>query len=119
MYCLPKEHISKQIEEAIKEYQSDIITIIYPLDLTMRPIVAGPVCPTHRLSHLLDIDLRPLVSEVTENLMDTVYLVGPSHGEASSRWMDPLANRGRPKFLTPTLRDPPATRTPGVQCTGH
>ena len=28
-------------------------------DLTLRPIVAGPNCPTRRLSNLVDILLKP------------------------------------------------------------
>ena len=34
--------------------------------------MAGPDCPTHRLSHFLDLILRPLVSEARANVKDTV-----------------------------------------------
>ena len=40
-------------------------------DDILRPIVAGPVCLTHRLSNLLDIILRPYTQRVKSNLRDT------------------------------------------------
>ena len=42
-----------------------------PPDLEMRPIIAGPMCSTHRLSHLLDILLRPFVEVVRANVRNT------------------------------------------------
>ena len=43
----------------------------YVDDLKLRPIVAGLSCLTHRLSHLLDILLRPYTEHVKSNLRVT------------------------------------------------
>ena len=45
-YGLPKIHKSKLIQNGIKEQQKEYVDIIEPSDLKLRPIVAGPVCPT-------------------------------------------------------------------------
>ena len=71
LYCLPKIHKSEDIAEQIRIQQSELVTVTGPPDLKMRPIVAGPTCPTHRLSHLLDLILRPLVKKVKANVRDT------------------------------------------------
>ena len=42
-----------------------------PENLTFRPIVAGPVCETHRLSNLLDILLQPYTKYVKSYIKDT------------------------------------------------
>lgn len=60
-YGLPKVHKSHSIIKAIEEGNSDYIFVPNPSDLKMRPIVAGPACPTHRLSHLMDILLQPFL----------------------------------------------------------
>ena len=59
-YGLPKVHKSAIIIKAIEDIISEYINVPHPTDLKMRPIVAGPACPTHRLSHVLDIVLQPL-----------------------------------------------------------
>ena len=47
------------------------MTLLNPEDLPFRPIVAGPNCPTSRLSNLIDIILKPLVSHVTSYIRDS------------------------------------------------
>ena len=47
---LPKIHQSKQINEAIQHHNNEYIEINEPVDLTVRPIVGGPNCPTRPLS---------------------------------------------------------------------
>ncbi|XP_062579478.1 uncharacterized protein LOC134241451 [Saccostrea cucullata] len=69
-YGLPKIHKSRQIKEAIKSQCSEYIICPYPEDLTFRPIVGGPSAPTQRLSHLLDILLKPLCSGVKSYVRD-------------------------------------------------
>ena len=69
-YGLPKIHKSKIITEAIKEQNSDYVTCHNPQDLTLRPIVGGPQSPTQRLSHLLDILLKPLCPVVKSFVRD-------------------------------------------------
>ena len=76
LYCLPKVHKSEIISHAISIQKSEIVSVNSPPDLSLRPIVAGPACPTHRLSHFLDLILRPLVSEVKANVRDTVDFLG-------------------------------------------
>ena len=56
-YGLPKVHKSKQINEAIQQQNNEYIEIHEPDDLTVRPIVGGPNCPTRPLSQLIDINL--------------------------------------------------------------
>ena len=72
LYGLPKLHKSAMITAA-KGTQSDtVVRIIDPDDLTFRPIVAGPACPTHRLSQFLDIILKPLLSHIRSYIKDTM-----------------------------------------------
>lgn len=69
-YGLPKVHKSKLILEQIKLQNSDYITLKEPEDLKFRPIVAGPSCPTHRLSNLIDILLKPFITKVKSYVRD-------------------------------------------------
>ena len=69
-YGLPKIHKSKTILEAVKEQNSEYVIVANPLDLTFRPIVAGPVCPTSRLSNLVDILLKPFITYVPSYVRD-------------------------------------------------
>ena len=57
--------------DAIKNQQSELVTVCASDDLKMRPIIAGPASPTHRLSHFLDILLRPLIKGVQAYVRDT------------------------------------------------
>ena len=57
-YGLPKIHKNKKIKEAC------------PV-ATIRPIVDGPACETHRLSYLLDILLQPYIKYVESYIKDT------------------------------------------------
>ena len=52
-YGLPKIHKSKCINEAINEQDAEHIKLQAPNDLKFRPIVAGPLSPTHRLSNFV------------------------------------------------------------------
>ena len=47
-YGLPKIHKSTQIMKAISEQQNEIVITTCPTVLKLRPIIAGPACPTHR-----------------------------------------------------------------------
>jgi len=55
---------------AIKETQSPVISLKCP-NIEFRPIVAGPVCPTHKLSEFIDILLKPYIQLIEANLKDT------------------------------------------------
>ena len=54
-YGLPKIHKSVTIIQAIEEQNTEFVNIGEVEDLKFRPIIAGPACPTHRLSNLIDI----------------------------------------------------------------
>ena len=71
-YGLPKVHKSEIIKEQIKIQQKEYITVLEPNDLKLRPIVAGPNCPTKWLSALLDIILKPLVKHIKSYIRDSL-----------------------------------------------
>ena len=71
-YGLPKIHKSKSIINEIKEQKSDIICLERPDDLSFRPIVAGPNCPTHRLSHIVDRILQPFLTLIPSYIKNSV-----------------------------------------------
>lgn len=85
-YGLPKIHKSKLINSAVKFQKNELICINKPDDLKLRPIVAGPACPTHRLSHFIDVILQPMVSNVQSWVRDDMHVLNklPEHvGEES------------------------------------
>ena len=69
---LPKVHKSNIIQEAIQVQNSEYIKIYEPPDLTLRPIVAGPNCPTRRLSNLVDILLKPFLIHIKSYIKDNL-----------------------------------------------
>ena len=71
-YGLPKVHKSKQTNEAIQQQNNEYIEIHEPDDLTVRPIVGGPNCPTRPLSQLIDIILKPFLIHVKSYVKDNL-----------------------------------------------
>ena len=71
-YGLPKVHKSKRIKEAVKEQNSTYIECLEPQDLKLRPIVAGPCCPTRNLSNLVDKIIKPLLIHVKSHIKDNI-----------------------------------------------
>ena len=71
-YGRPKIHKSEILHKAIKEQNKELITILEPKDLKLRPIVGGPKCPTRRLSNVLDLTLKPLTKHVKSNTKDNI-----------------------------------------------
>ena len=69
-YGLPKIHKSKIICQAAKIQKKPYIRILRPADLKFRPIVAGPRCPTSRLSNFVDILIKPFTLHVQSYLRD-------------------------------------------------
>ena len=69
-----KIHKSEILHKAIKEQNEELITILEPKDLKLRPIVGGPKCPTRRLSNFLDLILKPLTKHVKSNIKDNIEL---------------------------------------------
>ena len=60
LYGLPKIHKSELVKKAIQTQNSEYITILNPEDLAFRPIIAGPISQTSRLSHLVDLLLKDI-----------------------------------------------------------
>ena len=81
-YGLPKVHKSKIIQEAIQVQNSEYIKIYEPSDLTLRPIVADPNCPTRRLSNLVDILSKPfLIQAILKTILISLQNVpGKTNG---------------------------------------
>ena len=71
IYGLPKIHKSGIISKAIKSQRRIVITCPDPTDLKFRPIVAGPSCPTSRLSHLIHLLLKPFLPMIPSFLKDS------------------------------------------------
>ena len=67
-YGFPKIQKSKLIQNAIKEQQKEYV----PSDLKLRPLVAGPICPTKPLSNLTDILLKPFLLHVKSYVKDNL-----------------------------------------------
>ena len=74
-YGLPKVHKCNQIKSAIVNQKLEYILCENPADLKFRPIVAGTACPTSRLSHVLDIVLKPFLKYVDSYVRDTVHFL--------------------------------------------
>ena len=71
-YGLPKIHKSKLIQNAIKEQQKEYVHMVEPSDLKLRPIAAGPICPTRPLSNLTDILFKPFLLHVKSYVNDNL-----------------------------------------------
>ena len=71
-YGLPKIHKSKIICQEAKAQNNPYIKVLRPADLKFRPIVAGPICPTSRLSNFVDLLIKPFTSHVQSYLRDTI-----------------------------------------------
>ena len=71
-YGHPKIHKSEILHKAIKEQNKELITILEPKDLKLRPIVGRPKCPTRSLSNFLDLILKPLTKHVKSNIKDNI-----------------------------------------------
>ena len=71
-YGLPKVHKSKIIQEARQVQNSEYVEIYEPPNLTLQPIVAGPNCPTCRLSNLVDILLKPFLIYIKSYILDNL-----------------------------------------------
>ncbi|XP_053398132.1 uncharacterized protein LOC128556608 [Mercenaria mercenaria] len=69
-YGLPKIHKSKIIADELKKQNSEYIKVPIPDDVPFRPIVGGPNSVTQRLSHFLDIILKPFCEEVPSFIRD-------------------------------------------------
>ena len=69
-YGLPKIHKLKIISKAIEEQGFENISCFQPKDLKLRPTLACHKFPTKRLSNLVDILLKPLLSKIKSFVKD-------------------------------------------------
>ena len=69
-YVLPKIHKSKPIIDQINSSHTNYVEMAPPQDLKGRPIIAGPVAPTQRLSEFLDTLLKPIVTTLKTYVKD-------------------------------------------------
>ena len=74
-YGLPKVHKSAIIKEAIRQQKSEVVKVLCPDDLKVRPIIGGPASPTSRLSELVDILLQPYMKMLPSYVRDSVDLL--------------------------------------------
>ena len=75
LYGLPKIHKSEEIKNSIRTQKSEYVETHNPKDLKFRPIVAGPICPTSRLSNLIDILLQPFLRKVKSYVRDDIHFL--------------------------------------------
>ena len=69
-YVLPKIHKSKEIIGKISSSNQEFVEMSPPTDLKGRPIVAGPVSPTQRLSEFVHTLIKPIVSHLNTYIKD-------------------------------------------------
>ena len=70
LYALPKIHKSKEINEACTISQDNYVETDAPENLNFRPIVAGPIYETHRLSNFIGIPLQPYSKHMKSYIKD-------------------------------------------------
>ena len=75
LYGLPKIHKSNVVKKAVNEQNSEYVIIKAPEDLKFRPIVAGPVSPTSRLSHLIDCIIKNLPQHTKSYVRDDLHFL--------------------------------------------
>ena len=81
LYGLPKIHKCPSIIGQLKNHKGAVMNIPSPDDLSFRPIVAGPACPTNRLSELINVLLLPYVKYVKSYIRDDIDILNklPDH----------------------------------------
>ena len=74
-YGLPKIHKSQSIITHAENHRRSYLKSALSSDLSFRPIVGGPICPTNHLSNLIDINIKPVVTFVKSNLRDGIKFI--------------------------------------------
>ena len=74
-YGLPKIHKSQIIKAAVNDQKSEVVNVESPSDLKIRPIIGGPVSPTSNLSKLLDLLLKPFMTNLPSFVRDSLDLL--------------------------------------------
>ena len=78
---------------------NDHIKLEPPADLKMRPIVAGPISPTHRLSNFVDLILKPLCQHVPSFIRDSMDFLNKIPGLEITFATFPIMVIGNQDFL--------------------
>ena len=52
----------------------------------LRPIIAGPACPTHRLSHFIDVVLQPFTNHITAFVNDDFDILRKLPKNTEKNW---------------------------------
>ena len=79
LYGLPKIHKSQIIKDAIAEQNHEYIKLKPSKDLKIRPIAAGPISPTHRLSNFIDLIVKPICQHVPSFVRDSKEFLNKIH----------------------------------------
>ena len=74
-YGLPNIHKSQSIITHTENHRRSYLKIPLSFDLSFRPIVGGPICPTNHLSNLIDILIKPMLTFVKTNLRDVIEFI--------------------------------------------
>ena len=74
-YGLPKIHKSNVIKDAVREQRSEVVNVLSPHDLKIRPIIGGPASPTSNLSKLIDKLLKPFMMNLPSYVRDSTDLL--------------------------------------------
>jgi hypothetical protein len=74
-YGLPKIHKSQIIKDAVREQSSEVVSILSPQDLKIRPIIGGPASPTSNLSRFIDHALQPFMKKLPSFVRDSADLL--------------------------------------------
>ena len=72
-YGLPKIEKSQLITNAIKEQNSEVVNINKPQDLKLKPVVGGSICPTRKLSDLIDTLLKSSLKHSQSCIRDSKF----------------------------------------------
>ena len=74
-YGFPKIHESAFISEAIAKQNNEYVEVLESRDLKLRPIAAGPTCPTRPLNDLLDKIIKPFILLFKSYVRDNVVFL--------------------------------------------
>ena len=78
-YGLPKIHKSELIKKAALEQNSEVVKVLCPNDLKIRPIIGGPASPTSHLSELVDHLLKPFMMNLPSFVKDSKDLLNQAN----------------------------------------
>ncbi|GAB1598634.1 uncharacterized protein LOC115215981, partial [Argonauta hians] len=75
IYGIPKIHKNHSITQTVRYTNNIYVNMPFPNDLTLRPIIAGPSCETHRLSNFVDILLKHFLKHIPSYIRDDLDML--------------------------------------------